>query len=131
MEALRGGAAGPSPASGVTAQRLDDHLQMRTPEIARSHGHDQTARVERNLKAGVNLIFGDYPAESNVIIAFVPPRPVPVILFGPRGEQIKAGMANTGPWPLNLTAGTYWLQEGLNQRDFRVGGVTGVQHVEF
>jgi hypothetical protein len=120
MEALRGGAA--SPGRGVTAQRLEEHLKKRTTEIAARHKHSQVARVRPDLRPGVNIIFGDYPPISNVIIEFVPARPVPVVLFGPLSEKIKSGTADTGPWELNLTAGNYCLQENGNEHFFRVGG---------
>jgi hypothetical protein len=129
MEALRGGAAGPG--RGVTAQRLEDHLKKRTVEIAAQHDHKQEARVRPDLGRGVNMIFGDYPPTSNVIIEFVPPRPAPMTLFDPFSEKIKSGTGDSGPWQLNLTAGIYCLQEGVNEKFFRVSGGTQVVHERF
>lgn len=129
MEALCGGATGP--VRGVTAERLESHLKKRTTEIARDHGHDQNARVRPDLRAGANLVFGDYPAESNVVVQFFPPRPAHVVLFGPHGEEIQAGTADSGPWPLNLEAGNYCLKEGATEKFFSVNGGSEVKHVEF
>ena len=129
LEALRGGAAGPQ--NGVTSQRLEEYVKKRTAEIAEKHEHRQDARVIPNIKYGVNMIFGDYPAASEVVIEFEPPRAAPVTLFGPRAEEIKSGLADTGPWHLQLTAGKYCLNEAGSDKFFRVRGGTEVAHERF
>jgi hypothetical protein len=131
IEALRGGAAGPGAARGVTAQRLEGYLKRRTAEIAEKHSHSQEARVRPDLAADCPMVFGDYPPAYSVEIVFDQPRAVPVVLFGPTNERILASSADVGPFQLHLSGGVYSLQIDGEEKFFRVSGSAGVQRERF
>lgn len=129
LEGLCGGAA--APPCGVPAERLENYLKIRTSEIAGDHGHEQVARVSPDLRPGTNLVFGCCPLVAELEIAFVPPRPDTVTLFGPQAEKIRAGAADGGPWRLQLAPGKYLLKDSATEKFFRLGGRARVQHESF
>lgn len=135
IDALNGKAA--DPPGGVTASRLKEYLDLRTPEIAKAAGHIQKPEVVNGLASEPEPVFGSAaPVPSDdvpVRINFSADHGHIVLEDGDLSEK-KSGPATSGPWLVPLKRGNYLLRVvgGDKEKSIRVtGDETGGIDVNF